>query len=312
MKELSKIDVIIPVAGKGTRLYPHTEYYQKCLLPVGDKPILGHIIDRLEGLNINKIKLITGHHETQVNQYFKNISQYDFKCIKQDQQLGLAHAIGLSLDKSEKPVLIILGDSIFDMDFLSFCNKNISNIGVYEVDNPERYGIIELENKKITKFIEKPKNPKSNLAQLGVYFILSQKILLDSINHIINNKIMKNNEYQLPDAFQNMLEKGYDFNYAMIDNYMDCGIVETMLNANKKILMGDQLNYISKNSNIINSEIKYCSISHGCRIENSDLNNVIVLENTVIKGRKISNAIIGSYSNEIKENDTNFEERNVY
>ena len=99
---------------------------------------------------------------------------------------------------------------------------------------------------------------------------------------------MRKNEYQLPDAFQHMLDKGSAFDFTMIDNYMDCGIVETMLIANKKILMGDQLSYISESSTVVNSNIKYCSISNGCSIENSDLNNVIVLENTIVKNRKIS------------------------
>ena len=312
MKRHSKIDVIIPVAGKGTRLYPHTHSYQKCLLPVGGQPILGHIISNLNGLSINKIKLITGHFENQVKEYVNFFSDYDFECITQNEQLGLAHAIKLGLEYSDNPVLIILGDSIFNIDFISFCNNNISNIGVVEVEDPERYGIIEIENNKIKKFIEKPKFPKSNLAQIGVYFIQSQKLLLDSINHLINNGIMKNNEYQLPDAFQNMLDRGINFNYTKIDNYLDCGIIKTILSANKKILGLKNLNYISKKSTIINSNIKYCSISAGCKVENSKLNNVILLENTIVKNKEISNAIIGSYSNEIKEKDAYVNERNVY
>lgn len=309
---MSSIDIIIPVAGKGTRLRPHTNYHQKCLLPVAEQPILGHILSRLNVLNVNKIKLITGYFEDQVFEYVKNNQQYDFKLIRQEQQLGLAHAIKLGLDRTDRPVLIVLGDSIFDMDYKLFCKNKTSNIGVLEVEDPERYGIIETHNKKITKFIEKPKMPKSNLAQIGVYFIHSQRILLDSIVNIMKNKIMKNNEYQLPDAFQYMLENGYDFDFTKIENYMDCGIVETIMNSNKNILKRDQLNYISKESNVINSKLKYCSISDGCVIENSILNNVIVLANTVIKNRQLSNVIIGSYSDELKEKDAYIEERNVY
>ena len=226
--------------------------------------------------------------------------------------MGLAHAIRLGLDLSNRPVLIILGDSIFEIEYNIFCNKNRSNIGVLEVEDPERYGIIEIDNDRIVKFVEKPKFPKSNLAQIGVYFINSQKMLLESINDLIENKIMKNNEYQLPDAFQNMLNGGCEFDFTKIDNYLDCGIIKTILSSNKHLLKQGQLNYISKKSKVLDSNIKYCSISNGCNIENSDLNNVIVLENTIIQNRKIKNAIIGSYSNEIKENDTNFEERNVY
>jgi len=307
-----KIDVIIPVAGKGTRLYPHTSYYQKCLLPVAGKPILEHIISNLDGLNINKIKLITGYFESQVKDYVKTKCDYDYECITQNKQLGLGHAIKLGLEDSENPVLILLGDSIFNIDFMSFCNNKKSNIGVLEVEDPERYGIVEIENNKIIKFIEKPKIPKSNLAQIGIYYIKKQRELLNSIDYLINRSIKKNNEYQLPDAFQNMLDKGVDFEYTKIDNYLDCGIVETMLSSNKVLLKQNKINDISNKSTVVNSNVKYCSISNGCRVENSKLRNVILLENTIVHNKKISNAIIGSYSDEIKEKDVYDKERNVY
>ena len=125
MNNDSKIDVIIPVAGKGTRLHPHTNYFQKCLLPVGGKPILDHLISNLKGLNINTIKLITGHFENQVRDYVNGKSDYHYDCIIQKKQLGLGHAIKLGLENSDNPVLIVLGDSIFDFDIKSFCNNKI-------------------------------------------------------------------------------------------------------------------------------------------------------------------------------------------
>ena len=101
----------------------------------------------------------------------------------------------LGLEESDKPVLIILGDSIFNINFKDFCNSMESKIGVMEVKDPERYGIIEILDGKIKKFVEKPKNPKSNLAQIGVYYIDSQITLLKSIDSIINENIKMNDEY---------------------------------------------------------------------------------------------------------------------
>ena len=297
MNQNNLIDVIIPVAGKGVRFYPHTKYTQKCLLPVGGKPILGHIFSRIRSLNINSVKLITGHFENKVKEYIENYKNLNIDCIYQSEQLGLAHAIKLGLQKTENPVLIILGDSIFDIDYVDFCNKTKSNIGVLEVEDPERYGIIELDNDKIIKFVEKPKNPKSNLAQIGVYYILSQKKLLNAINKIITNNIQTKNEYQLPDAFQYMINDKNKFEYTRINGYMDCGIKKTLLDSNKKIFSSlESSNFISKTAQVKNSNLKYCHISSGCIVENSSLKNVIVLNDTLIKNKILENEIIGSYN----------------
>ncbi|MAV59197.1 MAG: hypothetical protein CMG07_04510 [Candidatus Marinimicrobia bacterium] len=295
MNQNNLIDVIIPVAGKGERFYPITKYTQKCLLPVGDKPILGHILSRIQSLNIKSVKLITGHFENKVKEYVENYKNLNIACIYQSEQLGLAHAIKLGLQNIENPVLIILGDSIFDIDYVDFCNKTKSNIGVLEVEDPERYGIIELDQDKIIKFIEKPKNPKSNLAQIGIYYIHSQKKLLNAINKIITSNIQTKNEYQLPDAFQIMIKDKNMFEYTKINEYLDCGIKKNLLASNKKIFSSmKSSNFISLTAQVINSNLKYCHISPGCIIENSSLKNVIVLNDTLIKNKILENEIIGS------------------
>ena len=312
MNKFPEIDIIIPVAGKGERLMPHTRYYQKCLLPVAGKPILNHIIKNFEGLNINKIKLITGHHSEQVEDFVMKRSDYKYECIVQEEQLGLGHAIKLGLEKSDKPVLIVLGDSIFNINYKDFCSSVGSKIGVLEVKDPERYGIIEIRDKKIVKFVEKPKKPKSNLAQIGIYYIDSQINLLESIEYIIKKNIKKNGEYQLPDAFQNMLENRHFFEYEVVKEYLDCGVIETMLNSNKVLLSQNSKNYISQKSIVKNSNLEYCTISDGCYIENSNLYNVILLNNTKIINQELSNKIIGCYSYDNKEKDIYDKERNVY
>ena len=297
MNQNNLIDVIIPVAGKGERFYPHTKYTQKCLLPVGDKPILGHILSKINSLNINSVKLITGHFQDKVKEYIENYKNLNINCIYQSEQLGLAHAIKLGLQKTENPVLIILGDSIFDIDYVDFCNRTKSNIGVLEVEDPERYGIIELDQDKIIKFVEKPKNPKSNLAQIGIYYIHSQKKLLNAIDNVITNNIQTKNEYQLPDAFQFMINDQNKFEYTKINEYMDCGIKKTLLASNQKIFSSiESSNFISESAKVINSNLKYCHISRDCVIKNSSLKNVIVLNDTLIENKILQNEIIGPYN----------------
>ena len=140
---------IIPVAGYGTRLAPHTNKLQKCLFPVGGKPVLEHILDRLVDAGIIDVTLIIGHLGDQVKYFSNQYKKAKITLIEQKQQLGLAHAISLGLDSINKPVVIALGDSILDLNYKEFINSNHSTIGVHIVSDPKRFGIVELEGKNI-------------------------------------------------------------------------------------------------------------------------------------------------------------------
>ena len=132
--------VIIPVAGHGARLEPHSNYTQKCLLPVAGKPILAHILDRITDVGANQIVLIIGHYGEHVKEFCKNYDkELDFTFIEQKEQLGLGHAIGLGLADVGQPVLVILGDSIFELDYLNFISSSINSIGVFKVRDPELF-----------------------------------------------------------------------------------------------------------------------------------------------------------------------------
>ena len=284
---------IIPVAGHGTRLEPHTLTLQKCLLPVGGKPVLEHILDRIINAGITDVTLITGHLGEQVVEFCTSYPNANFTFVEQKERLGLGHAIYQGLDSVKDPLLIVLGDSIFELDYNRFLSSPNSTIGVAPVPDPKRFGIVELKGDIISNVWEKPDNPPSNLALIGIYYISSQLELSMGIEHLIKNDIRTKNEYQLTDAFQVMIDKGHIFNAFEIDECLDCGIPETLLSTNKTILTRMADNSVHDSAVITNSQINNCTILENCKIENSHLENVIVLRGGKVINQKIKNTIVG-------------------
>ena len=284
---------IIPVAGHGTRLEPHTLKLQKSLLPVGGKPVLEHILDRITNAGITDITLIIGHLGEQVVDFCSSYPNANFTFVEQKERLGLGHAIYQGLDAIDEPLLIVLGDSIFELDYNRFLSSNNSTIGVATVPDPKRFGIVELAGNRISNVWEKPDNPPSNLALIGIYYISSQLELSLSIKHLIENNIRTKNEYQLTDAFQVMIDKGHIFNAFEIDECLDCGIPETLLSTNNILLERKGDNSIHPSAINNNSNLKNCTISENCLINNSQLENVIVLRGGEVTNQKINNTIVG-------------------
>ena len=210
---------IIPVAGHGTRLEPHTLICQKCLLPVAGKPVLEHILDRLTETNVIDITLIIGHLGKQVREYCNTYTKAKFTFVEQKERLGLGHAVYQGLDQSEEPVVIVLGDSILELDYKKLLCSTHSTLGVDRVPDPQRFGIVKLDRDRIISVEEKPENPPSNLALIGIYYIVSQKELAGGVEYLVNNAIRTKNEYQLTDAFGVMIERGHIFKTLKIDTY---------------------------------------------------------------------------------------------
>ncbi|MBC8213303.1 MAG: nucleotidyltransferase family protein [Candidatus Marinimicrobia bacterium] len=296
---------IIPVAGHGTRLEPHTLKLQKCLLPVAGKPVIEHILDILISVGISEFTFIIGHFGEQVVQFTKKYTNVKFNFVKQEERLGLGHAIYQGLEKQETPIVIVLGDAILELDYSKLIENSNSVVGVAEVPDPERFGIVELDGQFISKFHEKPKHPPSNLAISGVYKINSQKQLAESIEYLMANDIRTKGEYQLTDALQNMLDNGSVFVQHTIDNCLDCGIPETLLQTNRILLGRINQNSTHSESKIENSKLQFATISKGCLVENSTLENVIMLPNSKVLNQNISDCIVGF--NEILTNE--FDER---
>ena len=300
---------VIPAAGIGTRLKPHTYSLPKVLLNVGGKPILGHIIEKLLAEKINKATFVTGYLGEKIVEYVhKEFPALKADFIEQEEALGLGHAIQVAIPTfDDDEIFIILGDTIFDVDLKKvFLNKN-SSLGVKMVDDPSRFGVAVCENEKIIKLIEKPKELISKLALVGLYYITNAQALEDSLNELFNKKIKTRGEYQLTDALQIMIDKGESLTTFPVEGWYDCGKPETLLSTNQFLLTKRGTNrrienvvindpvFISESAIIKNSVIgPFATISENCEITDSIIRNSIVSSGAKIEKAMLENSIIGS------------------
>jgi glucose-1-phosphate thymidylyltransferase len=293
--------VIIPVAGIGTRLRPHTYSVPKVLLPVAGKPMLAHILDIVRRLKPEEVVFIIGFLGDQIVQYVRK--NYKFKCkfIKQKELKGLGYAINMAAPELEgdQPVLIILGDTIFDADLLPVIKGKYDALGVKRVADPRRFGVAEEKGGFVARLIEKPEKPTSSLAVVGIYYIKSSGILKASLNKIITKKIMTKGEYQLTDALQLMIDGGVKFRTFNVKGWYDCGKPETLLETNRQLLAkGKQVRRL-KGSRIIAPVF----VAKSARVEGCVLGpNVSVGEKAHLKNSSIENSIIGQRA--LVENST--------
>ncbi len=295
--------VIIPVAGYGTRLKPHTDFVQKTLLPVAGKPGLDHILDRLTRNGIREVTLIIGHLGDQVVDHCRRRPE-QFTFVEQKEKLGLGHAILQGLEPVPEPVLVHLGDTIFDLDFSRFAQGKVNRIAVGEVEDPSRFGIVELEGSRIIRFHEKVPNPPSNLAISGLYYFPDQNRLRQALLDLMEADRRTKGEYQLTDAMEGMLKDHQPFEATILREWHDVGVPETFLAANRELLVSNHGNYpgsklvepvhIGTGSSIKSSVIgPFVTIMEDCRIENCEIEDAIILKGAKLKDLKINGNIVG-------------------
>ncbi|MEW6701660.1 MAG: sugar phosphate nucleotidyltransferase [Bacteroidota bacterium] len=300
---------VIPAAGFGTRLKPHTYSLPKVLLNVGGKPMLGHIIEKLLDENITKATFVTGYLGEKIVEYVqREFPSLDAAFVSQEEALGLGHAIQTAAPTFDgDEIFIILGDTIFDVELKSVFLRKTSSLGVKTVDNPSRFGVAVCENGRIVKLIEKPKEPISKLALVGLYYITNSKLLVESLNELFEKDIKTGGEYQLTDALQIMIEKGETITTFQVDGWYDCGKPETLLSTNKFLLTQSGTNrrvenvvindpvFISESAIVKNSVIgPFTTISDDCRVYDSIIRNSIVSSGAKIERVILEDSIIGS------------------
>jgi glucose-1-phosphate thymidylyltransferase len=310
-----KMKVIIPAAGIGTRLRPHTYSLPKVLLPVAGRPMLAHILDIVRRLKPEEVILVVGFLGDRIVEYVEE--HYKFKCkfIEQKELKGLGYAVNLASGeiKDDEPVLIILGDTIFEADLLPVIKGKYDALGVKRVKDPRRFGIVEKKGRFVGRLIEKPEEPTSNLAVVGVYYIKSTGMLKESLRQIIAKKVMTKREYQLTDALQLMIDRGVRFTTFDIAGWYDCGKPETLLETNRKLLektrqvkklkgsvitppvfvagsvqvvnctLGPNVS-VGERAILINSSIKNSIIGEQARVENSNLESSLIGDRVLVKG----------------------------
>ena len=299
---------IIPVAGVGSRLRPHTYTVPKVLLNVAGKPIIGHIMDKIIAEGFDSATIIVGYLGDLIKEYITENYKIKVDFVEQEERLGLGHAIFLSRHTiSKDPILIILGDTIFDVDLGNMIKSEYSTIGVKEVKDPRRFGVAEIENGFITKLIEKPEHPTSNLAIVGLYFIKHPDVLIDCLKENIKRDVRTKNEYQLTDGLQAMIERGEKLTTFNIEGWFDCGKPETLLETHRHLLHETQTSiipdgvvvrppvFISPKAIVKNSVVgPFATIADGARVEDSIVRNSIISENATVENALLEDSIIGS------------------
>ena len=299
---------IIPVAGFGSRLRPHTYSVPKVLLNVAGKPILGHILDHIIRDGFTEATIIVGYLGEQVSEYVR--SHYDIRVdfIEQEERKGLAHAIHIARHTiSDEPMLIILGDTIFDAELRPVIAAGTTSIGVKVVEDPRRFGIAEVSGGTVTRLVEKPENPTSHNAIVGLYWIQRPQKLLAAIDAIMREDIRTKGEYQLTDALERMLRDGERITTFPVDGWYDCGKPETLLATNRHLLDGGKTVdgfpgvviippvYIDPSAKVSDSVIgPYATIAAGVQVADSIIRNSIVGEEARVHRALLENSIVGS------------------
>lgn len=301
--------IIIPVAGAGTRLRPHTLITPKPLLPVAGRPILAWILDPVVQLEPSNVIFVVGVMSEQIIDWVKSTYQFKATFVQQDQLLGLGYALHLAMQQaSDDPLLIILGDSIIDCDLRTFVSAGSTALGLCTVPDPQRFGIAEIVDGSIVGLEEKPDRPKSDLAIVGLYYFADPKPVKSALqSHVASGKRTRG-EIQFTDALQAMLASGVSFSPFVVHDWFDCGKVETMLQTNRHLLtrrpppvseIGSgsvvlQPSLIGPECQIINSEIgPYASIGAGSRITGCKIRDTIIGERTILDSVILEASIIG-------------------
>ena len=297
------LKVIIPVAGIGSRLRPHTHTQPKALVPVAGKPILSHIIDNLLEAGIRDFIFIIGYLGDKIESYIREkYPQINSVFIVQEPREGIAQAVWMAKDLVAKKdeLLIVLGDTIFDVELKTILALPSSSLGVKRVDDPRNFGVAELDSKGNIKHLsEKPNIPTSNLALVGIYKIKEAHPLMEAIDYLIKNNLRTQNDFHLTDAIMRLVENGVKVNTFQVENWYDCGNKESLLETNAILLKryppAEKFNSLPAASGSI--IIQPVSISPGCTIKNSIIGpNVSIGENTIISSSILGNCIIGAFS----------------
>jgi glucose-1-phosphate thymidylyltransferase len=230
--------VIVPLAGKGTRLLPLTKRVPKPLVKVAGRPIMDYVMDTVRGLDVEELIVITGHLKETVERYV--VEHYDVKArfVEQKTLDGTAGAIDLARPYVDGPVMIIFVDTLFDAD-LSIVKRTDADgiLWAKEVEDYQRFGVIVTDERGyMTRIVEKPSTPISKLANIGLYYIKDWKTLFDGITEVMRSAPGKGGEFYLTDAFQYMVDRGKKLVVGEVTGWYDCGKVDTLLETNQHLL----------------------------------------------------------------------------
>jgi glucose-1-phosphate thymidylyltransferase len=316
--------IIVPMAGRGSRLRPHTLTIPKPLIPIAGKPIVHRLVEDIAGVinqKIDEIAFII--HKDFGKQVEKDLIAIAEKLgskgtiYYQNEALGTAHAIMCAKDSMSGPIVVAYADTLFRADFTLDTSAD-SVIWVKQVEDPSAFGVVQLnENNQIVDFVEKPKEFVSDLAIIGIYYFKSGEALRSELQYLLDNNVVKGGEYQLTDGLENMKQKGMKFVPGKVDEWMDCGNKNVTVETNSRLLgflHNDGIHLVdydvkSENSTIIppcyigedvvliNATVgPNVSLGKGTHVVNSTIKNSLVQTHAHIKNAKLDNAMIGNHA----------------
>lgn len=293
--------IIIPMAGMGTRMRPHTLTVPKPLIKLAGKTIVERLIERIADVSekkIDEIAFVIGDFGDKVEQSLKDIAYKigaEPKIYYQHNPMGTGHAIWCASQSLKDEVVIAFADTLFYADF-KIKTDDEAIIWVQKVDNPSSFGVVSLnEKKQINGFVEKPEKFVSDLAIIGIYYFKHGQQLQKELQYLIDNNITRKGEYEITGALERLRENGLVFNPGKVEEWLDCGNKEITVDTHKRVLQrSNEKNPVSDKAKITNSTIiKPCYIAEGAVIKNSVVGpNVSVGENTEINSSIIKNSII--------------------
>ena len=316
--------IIVPMAGRGSRLRPHTLTVPKPLIPIAGKPIVHRLVEDIAGVinqPIDEIAFII-HKDFGIHVEKDLVAIAEKLGAKgtiyyQNEALGTAHAILCAKESMTGPIVVAYADTLFRADFRLDTSAD-AVIWVKQVADPSAFGVVQLDaNNHITAFVEKPAEFVSDLAIIGIYYFKSGEVLRSELQYLLDNNVVKGGEYQLTDGLENMKIKGLTFVPGKVDEWMDCGNKNVTVETNTRLLNflhqdgQDLVSKTVKNANsviiqpcffgddvvLINATVgPNVSLGKGCHVQNSSITNSLIQNHSHIKNANLDNAMIGSHA----------------
>ncbi|WP_300566815.1 sugar phosphate nucleotidyltransferase [Flavobacterium sp.] len=316
--------IIVPMAGRGSRLRPHTLTIPKPLIPIAGKPIVHRLVEDIAGVINQKIDeiafIIHKDFGDKVPQELIDIAERlgaKGTIYYQNEPLGTAHAIMCAKESMDGPIVVAYADTLFRADFTLDTTAD-SVIWVKQVEDPSAFGVVQLnENNQIVDFVEKPATFVSDLAIIGIYYFKSGETLRSELQYLLDNNVVKGGEYQLTDGLENMKQKGMKFVPGKVDEWMDCGNKNVTVETNSRLLgflHQDGENLVSAQAKVENSTIippcfiaddvilinatvgPNVSLGRGTHVTDSTIKNSLVQTHAHIRNAKLDNAMIGNHA----------------
>ena len=298
---------VIPVAGEGTRMRPYTYVRPKALLHVAGKPIIAHILDKLVDYGIDEITIIVGHLGDKIREYVDAHYSLPAHYVEQTERKGIAHALYLAREfMGTDPLFVVLGDTVFQTDLSSVFEGQYTSLGIKEVEDPRRFGIVVVKDGFVQRVVEKPDKPETNLALVGMYYINNPLLLIQCIEEMIEKDMRTRGEYQLTDAFEMMMNKGHKITTFEVEHWYDCGKPEALLATNRHLLeMRGQDHRVEgtvihppvfiEESAVVKSSVigPHVSVAAEARVQHSIVRDSIIGEGAFVSNSLLEGSLVG-------------------